>query len=534
MTRFSAIWVLAIFLIATGCQRRSPVEIGNREQVLHRGIGHDLADLDPHLATGTSDYSVLSALFEGLVAEDPVDLHPVPGVAEAWDISPDGLRYTFHLRENARWSNGEPLRAMDFVNSIRRALSPTLTAENAAMLYLIRGAEGYARGQSSDFASVGVAARDPRTLEITLDKPTSTFLTQLVQPIWYPVPMATLAKFGPTDRRGNPWAKPNQLVGNGPFNLSDWKPNQEIVVTKSATYWDAAKVRLKEIHFHTIDSVDAEETAFRAGQLHVTDALPAGKIDIYRAERPSRLRIDPLLGTYFYRINVGRPFLGDARIRRALALAVDRTTIVDKLLRGGQMPAYSLVPEGTAGYLPATRLAFNPEAARQLLVEAGYPGGRGLPEFELTFNNSENHRLIAEAIQEMWRKELGVSAKLVNQEQTSVLELRRTGKYEILRGAWIGDYADPQTFLDVFTSGSGNNFTGWSNPSYDSLVRQASLTIDPAGRLKLFQQAEAQLLDASPIIPIYFYTHVFVIQPSVKGWHPTLLDHHPYKAVWLE
>ena len=530
----AALCLFAVLLALTGCaQRETLVQRGNREQVLHRGIGHELAGLDPHLATQASDYSVLSALFEGLVAEDPVDLHPVPGVAESWEISPDGLTYTFHLRANARWSNGDPVTAPDFVASCRRVLTPSLAAENAYLLYLVRGAEAFHRGQSTDFASVGIAAPDARTVRITLAHPAPYFLSMLNHPVWFPVHLPTVEKFGPAAQRGNPWARPGSFVGNGPFMIREWRASQRIVVAKSPTYWDAATVRLREIRFYPFE-VATEERAFRADQLHLTDALPPAKVEAYRRTQPNLLRIDPLLGTYFYRLNTARPPLDDVRVRRALALAVDRTAIVEKILRGGQLPAPAFTPPGTAGYMPPPGIPTDFAAGRRLLAEAGFPGGKGLPVLELLFNSSETHRVIAEAVQEMWRRELGLDVRLANMENNSALDARRTRNYRILRSVWIGDYNDPQSFLSVWTGDSGNNFTGWADATYDALLHEAELATGSVPRFALLQQAEARLLDAAPLIPIYHYTHVFLLQPSVKGWYPTLLDHHPYKHVWLQ
>jgi oligopeptide transport system substrate-binding protein len=525
---------LLLLVSVTGCsQRETAVERGNREQVLYRGIGHDLADLDPHLATQESDYNVLSSLLEGLVAEDPFDLHPVPGVAERWEVSADGLTYTFFLRPNAKWSNGDALTAHDFINSWKRILTPSLTADYANLLYVVQGAEAFHKGLAG-FDQVGVTAPDAHTLRVTLEHPTSYFLSLLNHQAWFPVHLPTLQKYGAVAGRNNPWARPDRFVGNGPFNLKAWHIGQEIVVEKSPTYWDGASVRLRAIHFYTIDSLDVEERAFRARQLHLTDALPPGKIETYRRDAPGVLRIDPLLGTYFYRLNTTRPFLSDPRIRRALALAIDRTAIVEKILHGGQLPAAEFTPPGINGYVPAATLTTDFAAARQLLVEAGYPGGKGLPAFELLFNNSESHRLVAEAVQEMWRRELGVEVRLTNQELKSTLEARRAGNFQILRSVWTGDYVDPTSFLDIWRSDSGNNYTGWKNPDYDAALFAAAREGDSAVRFALFQKAETLLLNDAPMIPIYHYTHVFLIQPSVRGWHPTLLDHHPYKHVWLE
>lgn len=518
-----------------GCRgRESAVERGSRDQVLHRGIGVEPTDLDPQLATVANDFHVISALFEGLVGQDPRDLSPVPGVAERWELSADGRTYTFSLRADARWSNGDPVTAADFVASYRRMLTPSLGADNANLLYVLQGAEAFNKGGTTDFNQVGVQAVDARTLRLTLEHPTPYFLSLIQHWAWYPVHLPTIERHGAADRRGNAWARAGTLVGNGPFILSEWRPNQRIVVTKSPTYWDAATVRLQAVHLYPIDSRDAEERAFRAGQLHITEALPPGKIEAYRRDQPDVLRIDPYLGTEFYRINVTLPFLNEKRVRRALGLAVDRRAIVERILQGGQEPAVAFTPPGTAGYTSAAILPTDVAEARRLLAEAGYPNGVGAPPIELTFNTSETHRLVAEAVQEMWRRELGLDVRLVNQELRSVLAARRTGAFQVLRSVWIGDYLDPATFLNLWRSDSGNNYTGWASTAYDQLTFQAARTTDPESRKALFARAEALLLDEAPMIPIYHYTHVFLVHPSVRGWYPTLLDHHPYKHVWLE
>ena len=523
------------FCTAPGClKRESAVQRGNRDQVLHRGMGADPADLDPHTATNIAEIDVTSALFEGLVAEDPLDLHPVPGVAARWDISSDLLTYTFYLRPDARWSNGRPVIATDFLASWRRVLTPSLAAENAGMLYVVQGAEAFHKGATSDFAQVGATAIDARTLRVVLEHPTPYFLSLLTHPAWLPVPIATIQAHGEAYTRGNGWTRPGRHVGNGAFALKEWRPNDKIVLEKSPTYWDAARVRLTAIHFYPIESVEAEERSFRTGQLHITYGLPFAKVDAYRRNSPALLRTDPFLNTYFFRLNVRQPTLANEKIRRALALAVDRKAIAEKLLHGGQKPATTVTPPGLLGYTPPAGTPSDPTAARALLAEAGFPGGKGLPNIELLHNTSANNRLIAEAVQEMWRRELGIDVTLLNQEYKVVLAERRAGRFQILLGDWVGDYLDPTTFLDLWRSDSGNNHTGWGNAEYDALLFSAARTADAATRAQLLQKAEALMLAAAPIVPIYANTHVFLVQPSVRGWHPTLLDHHPYKHVWLE
>lgn len=522
------------FFLAACTPRETNVEAGNRQQILHRGKGPSLADLDPHLATGTTDYNVLSALFEGLVGQHPEDLSPVPGVATHWEQSADGLNYVFHLRRDARWSNGDPVTAGDFIRSWQRVLTPSLAADYANLLYVLSGAEAFHKGVTDDFQSVGVQALDDHTLSVDLEYPAPYFLSLLQHWMWFPVHVPSIEAIGSPYARTTPWARPGTMVTNGPFVLESWRNRERIVVTKNPLYWDAETVRLNAIHFHPFEGVDTEERAFRSGQIHLTDALPISKIDAYRENTPELLRIDPYLGTYFFRLNIRLPFLADRRVRAALSLALDRETIVAQVLRDSQIPAATLTPPGTNGYQPPSGLEFDLAVARALLAEAGFPDGRGAPAIELLFNTSENHRLVAEALQAMWREHLGLEITLHNMENKTVLESRRVGAFEMLRSVWIADYADPASFLDVFRSDSGNNYTGWANPDYDRLLFEADRTTDPAARLDLLRQAESLLLNDAPIIPLYTFTHVFAIDPAVRGWHPTLLDHHPYKHVWLE
>lgn len=535
-SRLALGWLVAsaVFLLAGCAKRETAVQRGDRDQVLHRGIGAEVGDLDPHVATNIAEVDITSALFEGLYVEDPVDLHPVPGVASHCDVSADQLTYTFTLRAEAKWSDGKPVVAQDFVDSWRRVLTPSLASENATMLYVLQGAEAFHKGANKDFSRVGVSATDARTLRVTLDHPTPYFLSLLTHPAWHPVPIAAIAALGDAFTRGTAWTKPGKLVGNGAFVLKTWQTNREIVVEKSPTYWDAAKVRLKAVHFYPIENFDVEERAFRAGQLHLTYNLPFAKVDTYRATNSPFLRTDPYLNTYFFRLNVRQPPLNNDKIRRALSLAIDRQAIVSKLLKGGQLPAAAITPPGLPGYTPPPGPLVDVSAARAILAEAGFPGGKGFPTLELLFNTSPNNRLLAEAVQEMWRRELGIDVRLANQEYKVVLAERRAGHFQMLLSDWVGDYLDATTFLDLWRSDSGNNHTGWSNPDYDAALFAAARSPDATGRAAQMQKAEALMLASSPIIPVFYNTHVFLVQPSVKGWHPTLLDHHPYKHVWLE
>ncbi|HWA25383.1 MAG TPA: peptide ABC transporter substrate-binding protein [Lacunisphaera sp.] len=520
-------------VLSSCTKRETDVARGTREQVLHRGLAADLTGLDPHLINGLPEINVASALFEGLVGEHPETGAPVPGVAEGWEVSPDGLTYTFHLRANAKWSNGDAVTARDFAGSIRRVLTKSLGADNAAMLFVLANAESWYQGGLTDFSAVGVAAVDDRTLRLTLVHPAPYFLSLLAHPIWYPVHLPTLEKNGGITNRASPWTSVETFVGNGPFVLKANRRSQVIIVDKSPTYWDAASVRLNSIHFHPAEDRESEERAFRAGQLHLTEALPVGKVESYRRDHAGVLRISPFLDTYFYRLNTTKPGLDNKLVRRALSLAIDRRAIAEKITRGGQQPALSFTPPGVGGYTPPATLTTDVAAARALLAEAGYPEGKGLPPLEIMINNSGNHRVIAEAVQQMWRQ-LGVQVEINNMEMASIFAKRRALDYSVLRSEWVADFADAKSFLDVFRGASNNNHTGWNSLAYDSALHAADRTIDPAARLKLLAEAEAILLDDSPIIPIYHFTTVRLVHPSVRGWYPLPLDRHPYKHVWLE
>lgn len=528
-------FALAFGLFAGCGPRVTPVEKGNREQVLHLGNGTEPAELDPHVITGIPEHNLVSALLEGLVAPDPKDLHPVPGAAERWEISPNGLVYIFHLRKNGRWSNGEPVTAADFVKSYRRILTPAVASEYGYMLFPIKNAEEFNTGKLKSFDEVGVKALNDFTLQITLHSSTPYFLSMLAcHYSGWPVHLPTIEKYGPGYERGSVWTRPGRHVGNGPFMLDTWKVNQLIVVKKNPHYWDAGRVKLNAIYFHPIENLNSEERMFRTALLHKTESLPPTKIAVYKKQWPEALQIDPYLGVYFYRLNVIRPPLNNPKVRRALAMAIDREAIVKDVTKGGQLAANYFTPPGTAGYTARARVPTDFAAAKKLLAEAGYPDGKGLPTLEILYNTNEAHKSIAEAIQQMWKLNLGVEARLVNQEWKVYLDSQHRLNFQICRAAWIGDYVDPNTFLDMFVTGGGNNDTGFSNAEYDRLVKEAARTSDMATRLEIFQRVEEILLEECPVIPIYFYTKVHLLHPSVKGWEPNILDQHPYKHVYLD
>lgn len=537
---------LTTSVLLTGCGKKEPATASPgraagspgepaAEQIWKVGNASEPQDLDPQTITGVPEHKLMMAFFEGLAAEDPKDLHPVPALAESWDISDDGKVYTFHLRPGIKWSNGEPITVNDFLESYRRMLSPKLAAEYAYLLYnFVVGAKDYYDGKITDFSQVGFKAVDDRTLQVTLRNPTP-YLMKIIAShyAWTPVPVNVLKKFGELDQKRTAWTRPGNIITSGPFMLKEWSPHQRIIAVRNPHYWDAKTVKLDEIHFFPTEDLNVDERNFRTGQTHMVYEMPAAKIDVYRREYPEALRIDPYLGIYFYRCNVARPPLNDKRVRQALAYAINREMIVKNVSRGDQQPAYAVCYPGTAGYVPRAKLSGTLEDAKRLLAEAGFPGGKGMPTIELLYNTHENHRAIAEAVQQMWRTNLGVNIQLLNQEWKVYLDMQHTKNFTMQRGGWIADYVDPHVFYEIWETGNGNNDTNWSNAEYDRLLQEALATKNDAERYEIYQKMEAILVDELPVIPIYYWTRVKALSPKVRGYYPTLLDNHPYKHIYL-
>jgi len=532
----------ALFLVLTGlalsaggCGRReSPAAAGVATQTLLIGNYAEPADLDPQIQYTFTDANISYALFEGLTAIDERTALPVPALAERWDVSPDGLVYTFHLRPTGRWSNGDPVTAADFAFSFRRILRPALGVQYSYMLWPIKNARPFNAGKLTDFSQVGVAAVDDYTLRITLEKPTPYLPALAAHNTWMPVPRATIEKFGRDDERATRWTREGNIVGNGPFVLKQWTPNDRIVVEKNPLYWDAAHVRLQRIVFFPIENAETEELDFRAGQLHATYYVPIAKVPVYREHDPDKLRADPWLASVYLAFNTTRPPLNNVKVRRALTLGMDRDAIVRDVLAGTRTPARSLTPPNCAGFTARAQVADDFAAARQLLVAAGYPGGRGLPVFEIQVNTDSLSTKTTEAIQAMWLRELGVHATITPIETKTLYQNQQLLNYTIGYSGWVGDYADPSTFLNQYLTGGGNNWTGWGNPEFDRMIAAAENTGDNARRYECFQKAEAILQADAPVAPIYFDTRVYLIAPALHGWEPSLIGSHQYKKMWLE
>lgn len=533
--------IVCLTLSATlfvGCKDRKPAGASGgaetRKKILQVGNGAEPQGLDPQIIKGVPEHHLAIAFFEGLVTQNPDDAKdPLPGVAETWEVSPDGLTYTFHLRHNAQWSDGHALTAKDFLRSYQRMLSPKLAADYVYMFFSVKGAKEYFDGTQKDFAQVGFRATDDYTLTITLAKPAPFFLRSLVHEAWFPVPVHIVEKFAPFGEHNVEWTRPEHFVGNGPFRLKQWLPNQKIVAERSPTYWDREVVKLDEIHFYAVEFADTEDRMFRANQLHLTNEVPLSKIPLYQRESPELLRVEPWCGTYFYRFNIQRKPLDDLRVRRALSLAIDRESLVQNVVHIGT-PAYALVPPNTAGYTSQYQLHTDVAEAKRLLAEAGFPEGRGFPKLDILYNNLEKHRTIAEVLQEMWRRNLGIEVGLLNEEWKVYMVDQNSINFAIARGGWLADYVDPHVFFDIWQTKSENNNTHWSNADYDRLLEAALDKNTNEERYAVYHRMEKILLDDLPILPLFYYERASLVSPKVKNYRITLLDTYPWKLVDME
>ena len=535
LSRFLPILFGAFLIACSGGVEDTRVDQGNREGILHMGNGTEPQGLDPHIVTGVPEHHILQALFEGLVLKNPYTLEIEPGVAESWDISEDGRTYIFHLREDALWSNGQPVTAEDFYWSWERVLNPALGSQYAYMLFSVVGAEAYNTGELDDFSQVGARVVDEHTFEVTLTEPTPYFLQVLDHYSTFPVNKDNVLAFGSATDQLSQWAREGNIVTNGPFTLNEWRINSHLSVSKFEDYWGTEQVQLNGIVFYPTENLVTEERMFRDGQIHKTNDIPLDKIPVYQQDNPELIYVEPYLGTYFYNINLTREPLDDVRVRMALNLAVDRELLAETVMLGIVDPAYAIVPPDTLGYDPVQLFDYNPERARELLAEAGYPGGEGFPAFEILYNTQESHRKIAVAIQQMWMSELNIPVTIVNQEWKVYLDSQNNMDYDVVRRGWIGDYIDPNNFLDLFLTGGGNNKTAFSDARYDEIITQlAPATPERDERYALFEEAETILMEAVPIIPLYTYKNKSLRHPNLKGMPTNIQDYFNYRYVWLE
>ncbi|MBI2346625.1 MAG: peptide ABC transporter substrate-binding protein [Deltaproteobacteria bacterium] len=519
------LFLLALMPVGTvGC-RRGAQPSGEPRYLLYNNQAEP-EYLDPGMMSGNVELRLSLALFEGLTLYDPKDLHPIPGTAERWEVSRDGRVYTFFLRKDAKWSDGHSVTAHDFVYAWERILNPKTGAKYSFALYYIKNAEAYNTGKLTDPAILGMKAINDHTLQVTLENPTPYFLNLTSYYPYMPLPRWAI------ERHGNNWTRPENIVTNGPFRLTHWIPQKEILVVKNPDYWDAAAVKLPGIRFLPVDDDATALKMYEGGQVDITEEPPPAQLPALMG-RPDLVK-SAFLATYLYRLNTTRPPLNDARVRRALAMAIDRVTLCESYLQRAKIPWASMVPAGLSGYTPATGPDFNPEEARRLLSEAGFADPSAFPPVTILYNTDEGHRLIAQVIQQMWRQHLGIEVKLQNQEWKSYLKEMRQLNYDIARYGWIADYPDPTTFLEIFLSYAGENMTGWANQAFDRLLSAAKQEPNNVKRMAILKQAEEVLLREVPAIPIYTYVRWTLVKPHVKGYYPNLLDIHPFKAISLE
>ena len=509
-------------LLLVSCTQREPpadITIVN---------GSEPESLDPQIVTGISEMRITKALFEGLTRLDARTAQPVPALAERWEISPDGRTYTFHLRTNLTWSTGELITTADFVWSWKRALDPATASDYAGQLFYIKGAEDSYNGKITNDAQLGFRALDPHTLRVELNSPLAFFLDLCAFPTLAVLPQKVIAQHG--DR----WLHARSLPVSGAFQLGAWRVNDKVRLIRNPRYWDAANTASEIIDVLPVNSANTALNLYETGVADIVwdkDLKPVELMDVLKS-RPD-FHTFPYFGTYYYRFNVTKPPFNDPRVRRAFAMATDKAHLVRKLTGGGETPASHYVPDGVANYDPPEGLPHDVEAARKLLAEAGFPGGKGFPRFAYTFfaggGGAQLQGKIGVELQQMWRDALGVELELRQIERKIFYSAQSKLDYDLSASSWVGDYNDANTFLDMFLSPSGNNRTGWKNPRYDALLREANLQTDLKKRAELLRQAELILVvEEAPIVPLYFYAGFnYYDTNKISGIWQNLLDEHP-------
>ncbi len=493
--------------------------------------GHEPESIDPAIGSTQEDIRVGQALFEGLTRNDPITGWAIPSLAERWDISADGKVYTFHLRDNNRWSTGEPIAAEDFVYSWQRVLDPLTAAKYASQLFYIKNGAEYNSGKTNASA-IGIHALDSRTLKVELNSPTAFFLDLCTLSTLAVVQRKAIEKYG------DQWVRHYPVPSSGAYKLVAWRLNDKIRMRKNPYYWDAANTKTDVIDWLPVSMPSTALNLYDTGEADIIwdkDIIPAELHDVLK-HRPD-YHTFPYLASYFLRINVTKPPFTDVRVRQALALSVDKKRICERIIRSGEEPADHLVPSGTPNYTSPPGLGYDPKEARRLLAEAGFPGGQGFPQFNYLIDSgsgNNNHAQIAVELQHMWEAELGIHVEIRQMEKKIYVTAQTSLDYNVSRSSWVGDYNDPNTFLDLFRSDNGNNRTGWKNARYDELMHLADYEPDVKKRAVFLSQAETLLIkDELPIIPLFYYIGFNYYNPArIKGIHPNVLDAHPVNDIW--
>ncbi|MBB6217149.1 oligopeptide transport system substrate-binding protein [Anaerosolibacter carboniphilus] len=533
--------MLMVLTVLAGCSANSKdtsqstdgnTQLGSA--VLNFNLAADPRTIDPSLNDAIDGSHVINNTFEGLMRE--IDGELQNAMAETLEISDDGLVYTFHLRD-AKWSDGQPVKAQDFEYGWKRVLDPLTAAPYAPHMFYIKNAQAYYEGKAS-IEDVGIHSVDDKTFEITLKTPTPYFLSLITRGAFMPL------RKDMVEKSPEGWAKdPATAISNGPFVLAEYTIGDRLVLRKNANYWDAEKTKLDQINYLMIIEASTALTAYDSGEIDIINAMPAQEIPRLMKEDPT-FNVLPQLGTYYLIFNVNKAPTNDVKVRHALALAIDRKAITESVKKGGEIPATGFNPIGlkdsagndfnkTAGDYGVNVDGGNVEEAKKLLTEAGFPDGKGFPQVTLLYNTSESHKAVAEAIQEMWKKNLGISVDLTNQEWAVFQESRKQGNFDIARGGYIGDYPDPVGLLELFVTNSSNNDPHWSNPEYDELINQSRFA-KGSERDELIYKAQDILMKDLPVTPIYYYTDPVMAKEYVKNWQKNSMSYWYFGRTSIE
>jgi oligopeptide transport system substrate-binding protein len=491
--------------------------------VLRRGNGPEPDTVDPQLARTDGAFNILRDLFEGLTAVGP-DGGAIPAAAESWTVSPDGLEYTFHLRDGLRWSNGDPVRAADYVAGMRRLVTPATASPYAQFIEPVLNATAITKGEKKP-EELGVAAPDDRTVVIRLANPAPYLVGLVAQPPTFPVHGPSLAA------NGAEYAKPGKLVSNGAFVLDDWVVGSKIVARRNRSYWNDAATHIERVEYlHVADPGD-EFRQYRAGQMDVSYVVPPPQFAWIKQNLGAELHVSPQLSVYYYGFNLTRPpFKDNPGLRRALSMVIDREKLTTAVTGVGEAPAYGWVPPGVANYTSqqfdyaAKPYAERVQEARELYRKAGYSAERPL-RIELRYNSGEVHNRLAVAIAAMWKEQLGVETSLYAEEFRALLQSIQARKdTQVFRSSWVGDFNDAYSFAQLLQSGFGINLTGYANPKYDALLDEAVRQADPARRRAVLEEAERLMLADHPLLPVYFYVNKHLVKPYVGGWTDNVMN----------
>lgn len=522
----AALGCIALTLLAA-CSREpenapQSQQLAQEPRILLRGNGPEPDSLDPQKARSNEGQQILRDLYECLTSIDK-DGGVVPGVATRWEVTPNGLGYIFHLRPEAKWSNGDPVVADDFIAGMRRLVDPATASQYAQIIDVILNAGDIIAGRRPP-SSLGISKQNDHTIVIDLNAPTPYLPSLLAHPSTCPVHRPTLASAGPA------FSKPGTMVSNGAFVLKDWVQGSHIEVERNKRYWNDGATQLDGVRYLHIGDENAELTRYRAGQLHVTAVVPRSQLDWIKANIGAELHISPQLSTYFYGFNLDRePFKSQPGLRQALSMVIDRDRLAEAVLRAGELPAYGWVPPGMHDYASQSfnyrtlPIAQRITEARALYAKAGYSATRPLT-FELRYNTGEINNKLAVAIASMWKEALGVDAKLVAVEFKALLQDVDQRKVDVFRSSWIGDYNDAYTFAQYLKSDFGINLPHYRSAEYDTLLEKAAAQTDEVQRRALLEHAERVMLVDHPIIPIYFYVNKHLVKPAVQGWYDNVMN----------